>query len=194
MRCDSRRCSRPHAVFACSAQRIPVNFFWEFSGVPSLRWDQKMIVNFWRKPSHRTRTRNIVMVWKAVCGNPEIFTVGTVMALLGASRPPHYCTSICNRSCCTRRTSSVDLMNKTFLDIQGPSCREILHRPTGRAAEYGFWCFIRTNKQPKIHRIPTIRFQLKTLLSNWHRKKSDVSWYERAYVWVFQFLCVYMRV
>jgi len=34
------------------------------------------------------------------------------MALLGASEHPHYCTSICNRSCCTRRANCVDLINK----------------------------------------------------------------------------------
>jgi len=43
------------------------------------------------------------------------FTFGTVMALLGASRPLHYCISICNcsSSCCNRRASSVGFMNKT---------------------------------------------------------------------------------
>ena len=35
----------------------------------------------------------------------------SVMALLGGSGPPHYCTSICVRSCCTRLASCVDLIN-----------------------------------------------------------------------------------
>ena len=35
----------------------------------------------------------------------------SVMALLGTSGPPHYCTSICKRSWCNRRASCVDLIN-----------------------------------------------------------------------------------
>ena len=35
------------------------------------------------------------------------------MALLSDSGPPHYCTSICVRSWCTRHASCVDLINKT---------------------------------------------------------------------------------
>ena len=34
------------------------------------------------------------------------------MVLLGDFGPPHYCTSICVRSCCTGRASYVDLINK----------------------------------------------------------------------------------
>jgi len=37
----------------------------------------------------------------------------SVMTLLGDSSPPDYYTSICVRSCCTRRASCVDLINKT---------------------------------------------------------------------------------
>jgi len=57
------------------------------------------------------------------------------------------------------------------------------------------WSFVfHNNKQinQKIHRIPTISFQYKILLSNkvpnWHRKKSNGLWYVSVYVCVFQFV------
>jgi len=41
------------------------------------------------------------------------------MALLGASGPPHYYISICNRSCCTKRASCVDLINQKQKGLGG---------------------------------------------------------------------------